>query len=355
MIKTAALLIMGLISLSAFAKLSKPLNSNIRLSIKIPEEQAKLLESDLEYLNQFQFTEKAEPDTLEIMGLKELTSKSARKWLERRIKYIIPSQEASAKGNQLILLEDNYIFDNDDIQPELEFPKKNNEKPKKKGMVIMSNFGAMVYFIGKSTSQLLGLNIETRRHGTELVIGSSPRAGVMSIGPGLFTQRVDINNKDTQSDINKLARIAVFFHEARHSDGNSEHLSFFHALCPKGHDYANINACDKNLNGPYTIGALYTKEVAKNCTECNDYEREILKLRYLESKNRVLKTYLGKTDASNLKIENLKALATKAEKEKYMIKYFELLEEADELRGNKKYKTIVLSKHLDPTHEGERK
>lgn len=97
-----------------------------------------------------------------------------------------------------------------------------------------------------------------------------------------------MNKIDESAMANSLGRMAVFFHEARHSDGNGKSLGFFHAVCPSGHDFQGSYACDRNLNGPYSIGAQMMKEFIKNCDECSVSEKEQMRLRYLDSMNRVL-------------------------------------------------------------------
>ena len=63
---------------------------------------------------------------------------------------------------------------------------------------------------------------------------------------------------------------------------------------------AGAYACDENLNGPYTVGALMTTEMLKACDDsCSEREKEILKLIALDSAGRVMTTTHKGTKATN--------------------------------------------------------
>src|SRR5690606_17750304 len=80
--------------------------------------------------------------------------------------------------------------------------------------VAMINLGAALYIGGKQYRTLLGFRVP----GWDQVVAvRSPRAGIIQVGEGLFTVNA---GGGLESEANSLIRTAVFFHEARHSDGN---------------------------------------------------------------------------------------------------------------------------------------
>ncbi len=150
-------------------------------------------------------------------------------------------------------------------------------------VTVMSNFGSALYFTGKINGLLVGIKIPGA--GEARVV--SPRAGIIKIGAGLFKALVDA--KDSTGVGDSMSRLSTFFHEARHSDGNGASLSFLHAVCPKGHDLEHINACDRNLNGPYTVGGVIGRHLTELCEKCSVAEKEALRLSYLDSFGRVIR------------------------------------------------------------------
>ena len=149
--------------------------------------------------------------------------------------------------------------------------------------MVMQNLGAALYILGKEHSTLIGFKVPDG----DIVAVRSPRTGIIQIGEGLF-QNHDPSSKNLDSMSNRLFRLATFFHEAHHSDGNGESLTFEHALCPAGHLYAGYHACDRNLNGPYTIGATVMRMFANNCSECSVKQTEEMQLDSLDSFSRII-------------------------------------------------------------------
>lgn len=81
----------------------------------------------------------------------------------------------------------------------------------------------------------------------------------------------------------QIARIMVIFHEARHSEGKNGH--WMHANCPdpfvdeNGKDRTSIwtgiplageAGCDVTAYGSYGSSTIMLKNIAKNCTNCNE-------------------------------------------------------------------------------------
>ena len=117
---------------------------------------------------------------------------------------------------------------------------------------------------------------------------TSPRTGIIQIGDGLFHDGFFREELPKDSVVRKVFRIQTFFHEARHSDGTGKSIGFLHALCPPGHAYAGVNACDRNSNGPYTVGALMIEQLEKACPNCSTLEKETLQMLKLDGRSRII-------------------------------------------------------------------
>ena len=151
--------------------------------------------------------------------------------------------------------------------------------------------------MGKQSKVLLALK---KTDGSVLPL-VSPHRGFIQIGEGLFLPRLRVNPAAQDLPANSVERLSTFFHESRHSDGHGKSLGFTHAICPEGHPYAGYPACDKNLNGPYTVGAQVLKTMAQACGDCSVKEKTIMKMIEADSRSRILKTFVdanGKTVAA---------------------------------------------------------
>lgn len=358
----AAVLAVGLMTSNAHALFAKKVDTNIKFSKKLPKKQRKAMENDLQVLNDFSFDAQADEDTLKIMNITDLNNESAKRWLEDRVEFVMESREWSDLEKQIEVISKYHTFDNANIQPTIEKP---TSKPSGKGVVVMSNLGAALYYAAKTSKMLFGLKLKTKRHGKEMITFSSPRAGLIQVGPGHFMEKFNWNQEDKKAKSNSLGRLATFFHEARHSDGNSENLGFFHAVCPDGHDFQGYNACDRNLNGPYSVGAAITKEFLKNCTDCNEAEKEKMKLSYLDSENRVIKVTKKAAPDSSPEVrmlevelemqEMLLGLAfTQTSKDETMKKIAEIKAKILKLAEQSGKIIEVPSEHLDANPEGRR-
>jgi hypothetical protein len=261
-------------------------------------------------------------ETLRLMGLNELNADTATKWLGNRVSYVI---EEEALTLFKLLIKRVIFVDRTDVEypnkekipyainSENTDPVPNKEKGEEKGMVVMSNMGAALYYGGKTEGKVYGMKVSRGlfKKGIKVPL-ESPRDGIIQVGEGLFHPNFLPNSKDLNAKANSITRLGTFFHEARHSDGNGESLGFFHSPCPVGHDMEGAAACDENLNGPYSIGAVMTAEMLKTCEEsCSETEKERLKIEVLDSKNRVMKiTRKGQAaqnwDASPERIKEIK-------------------------------------------------
>jgi hypothetical protein len=270
--------------------------SGIILSEKIKPKFYKTLERDLDVLDGLKF-KAADAETLELMGVSTLNARTASEWLGTRVNYVIEENALSVFKLLIkrVIFEEraHATFPNKDILPYSIDPA--NAKPavdEEEGVTVMSNIGAALYYGGKQESKVYGMKISRGLLKKSIKVAvESPRAGIIQVGEGLFMDRLTINPEKPNSIANSINRLATFFHEARHSDGNGSSVGFLHSPCPVGHDYAGLPACDENLNGPYTVGAVMMAEMLKACEDtCSIREKEILKLQVLDSKNRIMHT-----------------------------------------------------------------
>ncbi len=282
---------------------------DITLSNSIDLDMRTKIDKDLKNLDNMNFYKTVEPRTLKVMGLLSLSSHTLSRWLGQRVNYIISDESNSTDdliAQKNIFIDQNGAdFPNSEILPySLDVSSKfhknvgetNSGKGSQASMVVMSNFGTALYMDGKDSNTIYGMNIvSSKTLENKKVIIKSPRVGIIQIGEGLFSPDLTINESNNNAISNSIFRLSVFFHEARHSDGNGKSLGFYHAICPKGHDYAEQAACDENLNGPYAVGTLMLKEMVKNCSlHCTEAEKETLKTLIVDSYNRIIeKTHKG--------------------------------------------------------------
>ena len=277
--------------------------SDITLSKAIPSGLRSKIEKDLTVIENFKFKADTNDLILKVMGLSVLNSQTASDWLNQRVNYII-SENALSPLN--LFVHRTVYVDRKDV----DFPNPQaipystdftspvsplvptNTLEDTKSFKVMSNIGAALYMGGKNSKEVFGMKISRGfLRKSELVSVISPRTGIIQIGEGLFAPELTINKDNADALVNSIFRLATFFHEARHSDGNGKSLGFGHSICPKGHNYAGQPACDENLNGPYTVGALMLVEMARSCdNNCSDKEKEILKMLILDDASRIIKT-----------------------------------------------------------------
>lgn len=272
------------------------LAQDFTLSSAIKKDQKNQIERDIDVLNNFLFIPNSNtPETLKVLDLETLSAQNARAWLEERVKYII--EESAFSKVKTLFRRASYVERENALYPEAQtkpFSLNNAETEiaptEKETKIVMTNVSADLYVQGKKEERVYGININRGLIKRPIKIAiNSPRAGVIQIGAGLFERDFTINNQDQNSIANSIWRLSVLFHEARHSDGHGESLAFIHAICPKGHDYAGLPACDESLNGAYAVGANMMIEMMKSCKEgCTLRDKEIMKLIIIDNKLRIL-------------------------------------------------------------------
>ncbi|MCC2678460.1 MAG: hypothetical protein K0R29_1036 [Pseudobdellovibrio sp.] len=252
-------------------------------SADLPAQQKQTVLADLAALNRLQFKDSDGRAAL-LFGT-SMNSENLKQWLAARSQYIVSENfnySASVK-----VVTPNFIYPNADVLPYREVappPRRQNEPSRI--VTVMTNVGAQVYIQGKKSKSLMSADIA----GIGTVNITSPRTGLFKIGAGLFTSLIS----DSGSYIsfgNSLRRLAVYFHEARHSDGNGKSLGFLHAPCPENKGaLAGHYACDRNQNGPYTIEGTFLRSALDNCKDCSRREKEAIRNIYADKFNRVVTT-----------------------------------------------------------------
>jgi hypothetical protein len=272
----------------------------IQAESAVPKDQMALLRQDFEWLGTLQ-TQTPTGEFREVLELDSASPADLSAWLSARVRYVVAENFKPSLLNIRPYIFKKFAFPKTEM-PDLEFPPdaqdiplidpnqlpegtpETAEEPQKQGKVVMANLGSALYLGGKMADMLLGVKLR----GIGRVPVTSPRAGIIQIGEGLFDDGLFGEEIAKDSPIRRTFRMSTFFHEARHSDGNGKSLGFMHALCPRGHDYENTNACDRSVNGPYTVGALMDEHIAKACTDCSEVERETIRLFGLESRSRII-------------------------------------------------------------------
>lgn len=313
-VKLSLCLLLSLGNVSLFAQEIASLK-NIKLTNDVPFDQAQLIKKDINTLKSMTFSETPEDMTKTILGLSTINASSLNKWLNERVSLII--SEKMDLDNRLEISREKVIYPNPLVKPDykldsianleitndpiLDFQaytaqKNLNEEREEDGVItVMSNIGAALYTLGKDNKVVVGLNIGPTFRDKQILPALSPRVGVIQIGKGLFHKNLTITPDAPENLANTINRLGTFFHEARHSDGNGKSLVFGHAICPKElKEYAGFAACDRNKNGPYSVGVVTILELTKNCKDrCSKRETQILAMIALDSASRIVKDRSG--------------------------------------------------------------
>ena len=151
-----------------------------------------------------------------------------------------------------------------------------------------TNLSALWYLQKAIEPERLQFEINNR-----LIPVDSTRVGIVQLGPAFLR-------------VPPAIQAGVLLHEGRHSDctggiwqsdidrvrrGESPEgvsCGHFHVLCPAGHDYAGIYACDAEPWGAYSVNFIYWAALARACTDCSDEERALTEAAALDSALRLL-------------------------------------------------------------------
>jgi hypothetical protein len=251
-------------------------------SSSLPIEQAERITQDLDAFKNSSLSD-PDPEMIRIMGIPDASVASMTSWLTARVHYIVEEDFQPFNGRVLMTLS-SFRYPHPGIFPIEEEPTVTLGigNPSR---LVMNNLGASLYQVGKSSGALLLVAID----GVGKVPVKSPRVGIIQVGDGMFyTGFKNLQGLSIDSQAYRSFRVASLYHEARHSDGNGVSLGFSHAVCPSGHEYEGMKACDRNSNGPYTIEALLIKSMMRSCQDCTVSDLEAMKLMAINYKNRAI-------------------------------------------------------------------
>ncbi len=248
----------------------------VRFHSSVPEDQLTALKTDLSYV----FTNpNPNPDAefLQVTGLSDGSGPVLHNWLYNRVRYIVGTD---FNIDRALIRRPKLGF----RYPETPIPEALRGIQMTSMQILMANIGSLVYLIGKKSDKLYGLYLDGR-----FVSVRSNRAGILQVGPGLFSETFQINKTDPNAPANSVARGGILFHEARHSDGNGEGTGFLHEECPANHMFAGARACERIGNGSYTVGGLAMRHLLKNCTSCTTEEKTVLATQIADAFSRVIR------------------------------------------------------------------
>ncbi len=247
----------------------------VKLTPVLPSETRTLLTNDFRRLENTDIQEKNTAANI-IFGVDDLNRDTLVDWLNARLKFLVPNEYIDIAKIQdgelpdfMTVLANGYVFENPGVIPEA--LRRNTQ-----AYGLADNIGTGIYLLGKSSKQLFGIRFSDSE---EVLPVTSPRIGIVGIYPDLFGR---------QEPFPAEVRLAVLFHEARHTDGNGKSLGFLHRNCPPGHDYAGTPSCDIAENGPYAIEGNFLKLAARDCRDCSVRDEEILNIFAADSLGRIL-------------------------------------------------------------------
>lgn len=259
----------------------------IRYGSGVPTQQKDRLQKDLVILDSLKLNDST-GEMKRLFQLEEVSNQTMKKWLSDRVSVIVDEKFAIDETTVKMLgvgaaypgvpATTNSTGLNDQTSEEPVGPQ-----------VVMSNLGSGLYMFGKSMSVFLGVDVS----GVGVLEVKSPRVGLLQVGSALFsTISSRMDKSAVENRLHSLFRLGTLFHEARHSDGSGKSLAFAHVLCPIGHDYVGVPACDAPSNGPYRLEALFLAGAKAACgEECSVKDKEIMDLLILDSESRVLSSF----------------------------------------------------------------
>ena len=270
------------LTLSALSLMGCNKNSTSGFSTKIgivldgsvPEDQRDLIDLDLSNLSRLNLS--VSSSDLQVLNVNSFSGSDLVGWLTTRVHFIVGedfdyAEQASIVGTlsyrpqifSSTLLDDDFLAQNSLV-------------------TIMVNIGSALYRYGKNNSEVLTLDV-----GGQRIYVRSPRVGVIQSGEGLFSSW-SVRGTSSNTLANSLIRLSVFFHEARHSDGNGDNVTFPHAMCPDWHDYGGNYSCDSSSNGPYVVDSIMLRNLRSACVGCSNTEIQTFKAFQADAESRLL-------------------------------------------------------------------
>lgn len=119
--------------------------------------------------------------------------------------------------------------------------------------------------------------------GYALAVGEDRGATAYNDSDGGTRNHIVVTNWFAKPDLPQIARVAILFHEARHSEKSYDYWP--HRKCPKpyiGEDGREVKstmtglplageyACDSTPYGAYGVSVIMLKNIARACRTCNE-------------------------------------------------------------------------------------
>lgn len=249
---------------------STPTVQGLTYDTSVSESDKALIEQDFNTINSLNITS---TDYKYILGINDFSATTLKKWLLDRTKYIVGKNYSRPALAQVVETRD---YKPSSIAASLDAETTI--------VTLMKNVGAEAYLDGKGKSKVFSLPI----NGIPIVV-KSPRVGIIQLGEGHFSVN-RVPGTDLSSLANRLLRLAVLFHESRHTDGNGANAAFPHLKCTSG-DYAGSYACEANTNGPYMVEWVLLKHFKTQCTTCSSTELGVLQTKITDKLNRLVEGY----------------------------------------------------------------
>jgi hypothetical protein len=263
--------------------------TSIQLDPRLSPDEKSLVAHDLDTIRTYDI--EAEPGSNFDKAFQGTSTAGVSQYLNTRVSYIIPA--SVNPEDQLVRLNSMERVGEQtapSISPGL------GRVADSQVYVVALNIGTLVWFNALlALPEKLGFMI-----GDRAVPITSSRLGIVQLGKGYTVK------KGNEYAFPPLARIATLVHEARHSDctgglaqADLEKLraqdipdghgcGHLHVVCPPGHPYAGIYACDDLAWGAYSIEAIYAAAILKHCQNCTVEDQGIAEGVEVDSLSRLI-------------------------------------------------------------------
>jgi hypothetical protein len=141
---------------------------------------------------------------------------------------------------------------------------------------VMRNLGALIAAEPGASS----LTINSRK-----IVEIAPEMGILQFTKNPREIRLN-QEKEAGALVNRIYRLGLIFHDARHSDGKAEERGIPHVACPKDHPYQNLLLCDKYVDGSFAVEILAAEALLRSYREKLDVTDQKLVESWIASRKR---------------------------------------------------------------------
>jgi len=209
--------------------------------------EKKIIRQDLERLGELR------PEAFEFQELEnrsqtlQAIKTDAQTWLRQRVRYLVGPLN----------------------RPDLVNTKTN---------VVMRNLGAFL-----APQHWTGTN-SVRFQRSKITV-TSPQVGLLQFMQSPSAIRLN-PTKEASDLVNQIFRLAALFHDARHSDGSSEHAGIPHKVCPLEHEFAGLYQCDDYIDASFGVEIFAGRAMLKQFREQLDVADQKLIADWLSRKKK---------------------------------------------------------------------